>query len=67
MFIKVDNYNDVLDTLKNIKSKLKDAQHKIKHIEELRNQEEEKISLWKSTIDTLDKNLEEIDQQLFNQ
>lgn len=65
VFIKIDEYKDVLDIIHLTKSKIKEARQIIQKINELKNAEDAEISAWHESLDEIDKSVMSIDKALF--
>jgi len=65
VFIKIENYKDVLDVLDLIKDRLGEAKRTLADINELKNDEDVELELWSSTLNEMEKRLEDIDRTLF--
>ena len=65
VFVKIDEYKEILDVMELLKSKLKEARSTLAKVETLRAQEEHEIRQWNSTIDDLDNKINSIDRNLF--
>ena len=66
VFVKVDEYKDVLDLLNMIKTKVNDAREILNHINELKNEEDAELESWKLNIEDIEKKVEFIDHALFD-
>ena len=66
VFVKVSEYKEVVDVLDMIKTKISDMREVLSGIAELRNQEDSEISMWNSTIDEIEKKIEDIDKMVFD-
>lgn len=64
VFVKVDEYKDVLDILDLVKNKIKSAKDAIREINDLKNQEDSEIALWANEIEDIERKVEFIDQTL---
>ena len=65
VFVKIDGYKDVLDVLDLIKDRLSEAKRTLADINELKNDEDSELELWSSTLNEIEKKLEDIDRTLF--
>lgn len=65
VFVKVDDYKDVLDVLELIKEKLGQAKETLVDIQELKKEEDSELDLWRSTLDELEEKVHNIDNSLF--
>lgn len=65
VFVKIDDYKDILDVLDLIKDRLAEAKRTLADINELKNDEDAELELWSSTLNEIEKKLEDIDKTLF--
>lgn len=65
MFVRVDDYQTVLDTLTKLKDKLDDAKDLLAKISDLKDQEDAEIEAWGVGIDDIEKKLAHVDKMLF--
>lgn len=65
VFVKVSNYKEVLDVFDLLKDKLEQAKRTLEDINELRNEEDSELDLWRTTLDELEKKTENINRVLF--
>ena len=64
IFVKVDEYKDVLNILDLVKNKIREAKTTIHEINDLKNQEDSELALWANEISDIEKKVEFIDQTL---
>lgn len=65
VFVKVDEYKEILDVLDMVKGKISEIRETLNSINELRNEEDSEVSAWSGTIDDIEKKIEEIDSMMF--
>ena len=65
VFVKVDEYNDILDIIALINEKVREARTILGKIDDLKNQEDLELDAWKSSLDDVERKLKYIDQTLF--
>ncbi|MEM2131108.1 MAG: hypothetical protein QXM96_02180 [Candidatus Woesearchaeota archaeon] len=65
VFIKIDEYNEILDIIALINAKVKEAKLLLEKINELKNQEDLEIDNWKNSIEDVERKLKFVDQTLF--
>jgi hypothetical protein len=65
VYVKVDEYKDVLDLMNMIKTKVNDAKSILNHLNELKNEEDAELEAWKLNIEDIDKKIDFIDTALF--
>ena len=64
VFVKVDEYDDVLALMKTIRHKLDEAKETLLKIHDLKNEEDHQLEQWQNTLEELEKNVEFIDHAL---
>lgn len=67
LFIKVDAYKEIVDTLSVIKSKLVDASHILDELTRLKEEEDNELSAWHSDLAAIKEKLMLVDEKLFEQ
>lgn len=65
VFVKVSNYKEVLDVFELLRDKLQQAKRTLEDINELRNEEDSELDLWRTTLDELEKKTNNINRVLF--
>ena len=65
VFVKIDEYKDILDVLDLIKDRLAEAKRTLADINELKNDEDAELELWSSTLNEIENKLDDIDRSLF--
>lgn len=65
VFVKIDNYKDILSTVGLIKNKLDDAKNTLAKVRELKNQEDSELENWDGKLSEIESKIEEIDRILF--
>ena len=65
VFVKMEDYKDILDILGLIKDRLDEAKRTLDDINELKNNEDSEIKMWNSTSDEIGRKIEDIDKTLF--
>lgn len=65
VFVKVDEYKDILDVLDMIKSKIKEIRATLGNINALRNEEDAEIVMWNTAINEIEKKIDTIDKIMF--
>jgi len=65
VFVKVDQYKEILDVLDMIKGKIKEIRETLGGINSLRNEEDSEFTMWNNTINELEKKIENIDKIMF--
>ena len=64
VFIKIDEYDDVLNLLKMVRRKLDEAKETLAKIHDLKNEEDHQLELWQSTLAEVEKKVDFIDHSL---
>ena len=65
VFVKVDEYKEILDVLDMIKGRIKDIRETLGSINSLRNEEDAELAMWSSTINEIEKKVDSIDRIMF--
>ena len=65
VFVKVDEYKEILDVLDMVKGKIGEIRDTLANMNELRNEEDAEVSMWSGTMDDIEKKIEEIDRMMF--
>ena len=65
VFVKVDEYKDILDVLDMVKAKIKEIRDVLGNINALRNEEDAELAMWNSTINEIEKKIDSIDRIMF--
>ena len=65
VFVKIEDYKDILDVLDLIKDKLAEAKRTLADLNELKNDEDAELELWSSTLNEIENKLNDIDRSLF--
>lgn len=65
VFIKIEEYKEVIEIMKIIKNKIEDAKGILYKINELKNKEDVELAEWNSNINEIEKKIEEIDSSMF--
>ena len=65
VFVKIEDYKDILGILDLVKDKLSEAKRTLADINEVKNDENSELELWGSTLNEIEKKLENINSTLF--
>ncbi len=65
VFVKIEDYKGVIDVLELIKNKLAEAKRALADINELKNDENTELGSWSSTLDEIERKVDDIDKVLF--
>ncbi|HLC88474.1 MAG TPA: hypothetical protein VJG49_00395 [Candidatus Nanoarchaeia archaeon] len=64
VFVKIDEYNDVLNSMKMIRKKLEEAKETLLKVNDLKNEEDHQLEMWQNTLDEIEKKIDFIDHSL---
>ena len=64
VFVKVDEYDDVLSVVKTIRRKLDEAKETLLKINDLKNEEDHQLEMWQTTLAEVEKKVDFIDHSL---
>ncbi len=64
VFIKVDEYNEVLNVVRLVRKKLEESKETLARIHELKNEEDHQIEMWQNAISEFEKKVDFIDHSL---
>ena len=65
VFVKIDEYRDILDVMNMIKNKLEEAKETLGKINELKNEEDAELELWHTGIEEIERKMTFVDKTLF--
>ena len=65
VFVKVDEYKEILDVLDMIKGKVKEIRDTLGSINSLRNEEDAELAMWNNTMNEIEKKIDSIDKIMF--
>lgn len=65
IFVRIDEYQDILDLLTLVRERLGKATHLLQSIHKIREEEELEINNWSRSLSELDRRVAEIDRLLF--
>ncbi len=65
VFVKVDEYKEILDVLDMIKSKLKEVRGTLDSINALRDEENAEMAMWHNAVSDIEKKIDGIDRLMF--
>ncbi len=66
VFVKIDNYKEVLDIIDVMKKKLKETKQELAKIKELKTQEDQELQEWEKNVNEIAKRLAFIDTAFFD-
>ncbi len=64
VFVKVDDYDEVLNIIKTIRHKIDDAKNTLLKINDLKNEEDHQLELWQNSLSEVEKKIDFIDHSL---
>jgi len=65
VFVKIEEYKDVLDIMNMIRNKLGEAKTILAKINELKNEEDAELELWHSGVEEVERKIDFVDRALF--
>lgn len=65
VFIKIEEYKEVIEIMKVIKDKIEEAKKIVYKINELKNKEDAELADWNTNINEIEKKIDEIDSSMF--
>lgn len=66
VFVKIDNYKEVLDIIDVMKKKLKETKQQLAKVKELKTQEDAELQEWERNVNEIAKRLVFIDNAFFD-
>jgi uncharacterized NAD(P)/FAD-binding protein YdhS len=64
VFIKVDQYNEVLNLVRIVRKKLDESKETLARIHELKNEEDHQLEMWQNTLAEVEKKIDFVDHSL---
>lgn len=65
VFVRIDEYKDVLDVMNLVKSKIAEAKGTLAKLNDLKNEEDAELELWHTSLDDIERKVEFVDKALF--
>ena len=65
VFVKIDDYKDVLDVVELLKGKVREAKEIQEKINTLKNEEDVELEIWRNNLEELERKIHYIDTTLF--
>ncbi len=65
VFIKIEEYRQVLDVLDELKKQVVDVRETLQEIDDIRSEEEVDLNQWRNQLDEVEKKILFVDQALF--
>ena len=67
IFVKINEYEDVLSTLDGVKKKIKEARDILVKLNELKAEEDKELLAWSENLDDIAARVSQVDRTLLNQ
>ncbi len=64
VFVKVDEYDDVLNIIKTIRRKMDEAKETLLKVNDLKNEEDHQLEMWQNNLVEVEKKIDFIDHSL---
>ncbi len=64
VFVKIDDYEEVLNVIRAVRKKLDEAKDTLTKIHDLKAEEDHQLEMWQSTISEVEKKIDFMDQSL---
>jgi hypothetical protein len=65
VFVKVDEYKEIVEVLDMVKSKLSEIRQTIAGMNEIREEEDAELSAWNNTVNSIQAKIDTIDRMMF--
>jgi hypothetical protein len=65
VFVRIDEYKDVLDVMHMVKNKIEEAKEILGRINELKNEEDAELELWNTGLEEVERKIVFVDKVLF--
>lgn len=65
LYVKVDDYKDIIDIMTLIRKKINDAKNVLDSVNTLKQQEDAEIDQWNSSINEIERKIDYLDKTLF--
>lgn len=65
VFVRIEEYKEVLDIMNMVKNKIDQAKEILGRINELKNEEDAELELWRSGIEEVERKIMFVDKTLF--
>lgn len=65
VFVKVEEYKEILDVLEMIKEKIKEVHDTLGSINSLRHAEDAELAMWSNTVNEIERKIDSIDKTMF--
>jgi len=64
VFVKVDEYNNVVNVIKSIRKKVEEAKETLAKVHEYKNEEDHQLEVWNNNLNEVEKKVEFIERSL---
>lgn len=64
VFIRIDRYRELADTIKQIKAKVDDAKQLLRKIKDIKSQEDSELEAWQNEMEAVEKKLAAISEAM---
>jgi len=64
VFVKINEYNDVLNSMKMVRKKLEEAKETLLKVNDLKNEEDHQLEMWQNALDEIEKKIDFINHSL---
>ena len=64
VFVKIDEYEDVLNLVKLVRKKIEDAKETLLKVNDLKNEEDHQLEMWQNSLTEIEKKVDFIDHSL---
>ena len=65
VFVKIEEYREVLDVVNMIKHRLHEAKETMHKINRLKNEEDAELELWQTSLEEAERRVDHVDKTLF--
>ena len=65
VYVRIEEYKDVLDVMNLIKSKIAEAKETLAKLNDLKNEEDAELELWHTTLEEVERKVDFADKALF--
>lgn len=65
VYVKLDEYKDIIDVMGLIRNKIQEARNVLDKLNELKNEEDSELEIWKTELDDVEKKIEFMDKAMF--
>ena len=65
VYVKIEDYKDVLEILHLIKNKINEAKRVLERIYQIKNEEDTELDVWNSELEEVERKVDFVDKSLF--